>query len=346
MVKNSLNSSYYTVKKVKKDNSERVGIVLPVIEGGGISTNSFYLLLFDGTRYMLSTDNIEFSITRVMNKELREAIDNVIFFSKKVFECRSGKTNPSMAAINKYGSGLNKSINKMKSINANVSKKDNKVTPIIDVPLFPSKLIGDLYHVGTMDISRKRSFSLEGDGLSVSICPNEWRRITRQTESGLWLLSKKDVKMLDYHKLSVRSVNNIVKWGIEKGLATKGVLYDVESYIDDELCYSTYATYEEAINETDIPFLDEEDDAEEYEEQLNRIVKREGIVATDKLKNKVSVDIDVGDVVKHIVLLYSEYVLKLDGVYWDDTLDILNYSAPRGVIFNSRLSSFSKTRLE
>lgn len=346
MVKVDLNKSYYTVKKIKKGNSERVGIVLPVIESGCISNNSFYLLLFDGTRHMLSTNNIELGITRIMDKRLRESIDDVILYSKKVFDYKSVKNKASVEVVNKYINALNNSINKMKEVNSKVSKKDNKVTPIIDVPLFPSKLIGDLYHVGTMDISRKRSFSLEGDGLSVSICPNEWRRITRQTESGLWLLSKKDVKMLDYHKLSVRSVNNIVKWGIEKGLATKGVLYDVESYIDDELCYSTYATYEEAINETDIPYLDEEDDEEEYKGQLNRIVKREGIIATDKLKNKVSVDIDVGDVVKHIVLLYSEYVLKLDGVYWDDTLDILNYSAPRGVIFNSRLSSFSKTRLE
>lgn len=346
MVKNSLNSSYYTVKRVKKDNSERVGIVLPVIEGGCIANNSFYLLLFDGTRYMLSTNNIELGITRIMDKRLREAIDDVILYSKKVFDYKSVKNKASVEVVNKYINALNNSINKMKEVNSKVSKKDNKGTPIIDVPLFPSKLISDLYHVGTMDISRKRSFSLEGDGLSVSICPNEWRRITRQTESGLWLLSKKDVKMLDYHKLSVRSVNNIVKWGIEKGLAAKGVLYDVESYIDDELCYSTYATYEEAINETDIPFLDEEDDAEEYEEQLNRIVKREGLKATPKLINKVKVDIDASDVETHLVLLYCEYVLKIDGVYWDEELDVLNYSAPRGVIFNSRLNSFTKTRLE
>lgn len=346
MVKTNLNTSYYTVKKIIKGDSERVGIVLPVIEGGCISKNSFYLLLFDGTRYMLSTNNIELGITRIMDKRLREAIDDVILYYKKVFYYRSDKNKASVGVVNTYDIALNKSIEKMKSVNSAICKKDVKCKNVLDIPLFNRRVLQNLYHAGTMDISRKRSFSLEGDGLSVSICPNEWRRITRQTESGLWLLQKKDVKMLDYYKLTKRSKAKIVKWGIEQGLAIKSVVYDVESYIDDAVCYSTYATYEEAIEETDIPFLDKEEDKEEYEEQLNRIIKREGLKATSKLKSIVKVDIDASDVETHLVLLYCEYVLKIDGVYWDDVLDVLNYSAPRGVIFNSRLSSFNKTRLE
>lgn len=40
-----------------------------------------------------------------------------------------------------------------------------------------------------------------------------------------------------------------------------------------------------------------------------------------------------------IFLLYLEEYTDYDGVYWDEELDVLTLTAPRGVIFNSKLSS-------
>ena len=47
--------------------------------------------------------------------------------------------------------------------------------------------------------------------------------------------------------------------------------------------------------------------------------------------------LDVSDIITEI---YAEQVLDYDGIYWDEILDVASYSAPRGVIFNSKLPSF------
>jgi len=43
-------------------------------------------------------------------------------------------------------------------------------------------------------------------------------------------------------------------------------------------------------------------------------------------------------------ICYAEDVLKLDGVWWDDKLNPMSYSAPRGVIFNNMLPSWTKVK--
>ena len=41
-----------------------------------------------------------------------------------------------------------------------------------------------------------------------------------------------------------------------------------------------------------------------------------------------------------LTTFYVEQVLNWDGIYWDDRYDPYDYSAPRAVIFNSKLNSF------
>ena len=70
--------------------------------------------------------------------------------------------------------------------------------------------IGDLYHVGTMDITRKSKFSHEWNGLSVSNCPDEWCQITEgHTHGDLFHLSKPDLKLLDYYALTTEEKEQI-----------------------------------------------------------------------------------------------------------------------------------------
>ena len=42
---------------------------------------------------------------------------------------------------------------------------------------------------------------------------------------------------------------------------------------------------------------------------------------------------------------YAEDVLDLDGVWWNDELDVSAYSAPRGVIFASKMGAWTATRI-
>jgi len=45
----------------------------------------------------------------------------------------------------------------------------------------PIKKLNKVYHVGTMDITKKSFDSYEGSGLSISLHPEEWKKINKNT---------------------------------------------------------------------------------------------------------------------------------------------------------------------
>lgn len=189
-------------------------------------------------------------------------------------------------------------------------------------------LIGDIYHVGTMDISKKRRHSHEGDGLSISNCPDEWVEITEGFSYGDYFrLSKPDMKLLDYYGLTDGEKAEIQSWALDNGYVKEGKLYKSITWGEDgEEYFSLFDSYEKALYEAD----DEED----------RVVEIDGLIPTEKLLDQSLVKIELMQVRDMITALYAERVLDYDGIYWNDELDVGAYSAPRGVIFNSKLSSF------
>jgi len=210
-----------------------------------------------------------------------------------------------------------------------VDKSRNVHEPFACVNMYD---LGDLYHVGTMDISKKRNFSMEGDGLSVSICPDEWCRITEgHTHGDYFLLSKPDMKLLDYYALTDDEKDMIQTWAIENGYAVKGTVYQsIQGYDEEGYEYfSVYDNYDTALMEADF----EED----------QVRKMEGLLPTQKFQDQSLVQIELINFPDLIAELYAEKVLDYDGVYWNEVLDVASYSAPRGVIFNSKLPTFAVT---
>ena len=193
--------------------------------------------------------------------------------------------------------------------------------------------VGDIFHVGTMDISKKTAFSLEGNGLSVSNCPDSWRRITEGfTHGDLFRLRKHDMKLLDFYSLTPDEKDAIQRWAIDEGYVRPGDLYQCISYDEDGLEYhSLHESYEEAFCEAD------EDEV--------RVVQCAGLLPTDKLLSYSLVKVDLLNIPDIITELYAAHVLDYDGIYWDEELNECAYSAPRGVIFNSKLSSFETINL-
>ena len=190
-------------------------------------------------------------------------------------------------------------------------------------------VLGDLYHVGTMDISQKRNYSHEGDGLSVSICPDEWCKITEGYTSGdYFLLSKPDMKLLDYYALTPAEIQEIEAWAIENDYVRKGTLYQSVCSYDEEgnEYFSLFDDYQAALLEADC--------------EKERVCAVDGLLPTRKLIEQSFVKVELLDVPDIITSLYAENVLNYDGVYWDELLDVNAYSAPRGVIFNSKINSF------
>lgn len=212
--------------------------------------------------------------------------------------------------------------------------------------IFNSKEIETLYHVGTMDIGNKSRFSLEGNGLSVSICPNEWMKIARMSSSTVWSLYKKNIQMLDYYSLTENDLKVATLWGVEQGYLKENIIFKVIKFDDEIDCdlESEHNTFKEACEEAcfdeEYTSYEEYQDFKEYEG--SRVERTVGYIPTERLKKISMVDVDISNSKEINLLIFLEMNTDLDGVYWDEVLDVYRYSAPRGVIFNSKVNTFSR----
>jgi hypothetical protein len=189
----------------------------------------------------------------------------------------------------------------------------------------PVKKITKLFHVGDLDIKNKKEFSLEGSGLSVSKNPEEWREIARLGNRDLFLLINPNGLFLDAYKLNKSQKTNIIVWGIENGyiqLTEKfRVLYGDGSYME-------FSNLEEA----------------KYEAGGNYKIKRikAGLNPSDKLKKDSKQNrIDISHTFDLLLTVFIEKTTNYDGIWWNDRLSVLDYSAPRGVIFNYKLENWN-----
>jgi len=194
----------------------------------------------------------------------------------------------------------------------------------------PTVIINKVFHVGSLDLNKKSKFSLEGSGLSVSVNPDEWRSIAQLENEDLYTLVKRGGTFINAHKLKKVQKNDIVQWGVDNGYVLQEETFRVY-YYDEELeqeVYSEFPTYEEAEQEAD---------------DVNDIkTNKGGIKPTEKLKSDTKQStIDTSQTFDLLLTIYAEMNTNFDGVWWKDALDVSKYSAPRGVIFNSKLNEWT-----
>jgi len=206
--------------------------------------------------------------------------------------------------------------------------KINEVTKGANLPTvtFPK---GKLFHVGKMNKALKRKNSLEGRGLSVSTQPNEWATIT-SLPGNIYSIHKNGNKFIDARSLSNHQIEQIQNWAIQDKLIEPSTIYryTFSSGEDGEEMYTDATTKDELIRDYDA----EEDEI---------TVINNSIKPTQKLK-QLSMNHDMtggNDTIDYVLPLYAEYD-NYDGVWWNDTLDVLSYSAPRGVIVPSKIKEF------
>lgn len=182
-----------------------------------------------------------------------------------------------------------------------------------------------VFHWGTLNPSDKGKRSLEGGGLSVTTHPDEWVRIT-PLGGKLWRLSKANGAFLDVHSMSQEAKEEILDWGVQEGYLDSRSTFRV-TYWDDEMgsdLVAEFETREEA-----------EYEAEDVEAPVEEIPG--GFVPTPKLTARTGVLSSIAEAFDHLLTVYVEDNTSLDGVWWEDTVDVSRYSAPRGVIFSRRL---------
>ena len=209
---------------------------------------------------------------------------------------------------------------------------------------FAFKTFSKLWHVGSMNPNDKRNDSYEGAGLSVSVNPEEWQQIAR-IGGDLWELTKKGNKFVNFWRITKAQRKSIMDWAVANGFAEPAEIwrhsYMTQSEYSDEPeeRYSDYHSEEEARAELG-------GYGDESEEKVEKV--QGGVKATMKLAQRTKRDvkyISPSEVYDLVVTVYAEDELDCDGVWWADTLDPANLSAPRGVIFPSKLSSWKARKL-
>lgn len=184
----------------------------------------------------------------------------------------------------------------------------------------------ELSHVGTLDPSAKKSHSYEGQGLSVSQNPEEWQRIARL--SGDVHRFDREAQLLDFHALSESQRLDIATYAQERGWVEPADTY-VVSYYDDEW-----------ESEMTMRFTDREeaeDEAAALEADEPTVESGFVYVQMPDSTARAGEEADLGVVAAAWV---GEQRPDLDGVWWDDDLDVSRLSAPRGVIVPQRIDAW------
>ena len=133
--------------------------------------------------------------------------------------------------------------------------------------------------------------------------------------------------------LTAEEKSEIQRWAVSNGYVEEATLYKSITWNEfGEKFFSLYESYEEALTEAD--------------NEEERVQPVDGLLPTQKMKDTSMVHIELLQARDFITALYTEQVLNYDGIYWDELLDEGVYSAPRGVIFNSKLPSFTVTCID
>jgi 8-oxo-dGTP pyrophosphatase MutT (NUDIX family) len=199
-----------------------------------------------------------------------------------------------------------------------------------------------LWHVGTMNPNDKQKGSYEGAGLSVSVNPEEWQYIAG-VGGDLWELTKQGNRFLNFHRIGKTQRQQIVQWGLKKGYVEPVVTYKVEFWDDEdqETRYHEYLDKAEADAEAKSMI------EEEGNESVKVVTDTEALNPTPTLLQRAHADRSEPTMAwDYLVIVYAEDMLQCDGVWWDDRLDQYALSAPRGVIFKDKLSSWKIKKVQ
>lgn len=219
-----------------------------------------------------------------------------------------------------------------------------------------------VYHLGQLDKSAKGSThngtSYEGNGLSVSTCPQAWQAIARLGGVPAWSVAPVDaattgdsgseqddqptIKFLDVHALTAQQIEAIEQWGVEQGLCEQASAVELSWLAEDRsggarramLFDLTGSNVRSRVQTEEKALADE--GAEEVRASEVQVLK-----ATAALCARIGFAVDLGPTRDMLITTYAEDVLYpshgIAGCWWTDELDEQALSAPRGVIHRSAL---------
>jgi len=202
--------------------------------------------------------------------------------------------------------------------------------PVVRIPA--------VYHVGTMDPRECGTHGdYEGPCLSVSRCPDAWRRIARLGNAPEHRLLKGDGMFLDILTLKKvpRLLDDVLDWGGRNGWCRTASIW--RAHVEDAETGDTLLLdspgFQEALT-----------DADGDRDAVSRV---EVPVATGRLNELFPALSACDDATDAVILAWAmhnpDVADRLDGVWWAERYDPDALSAPRGGIFPDRLGQWRRT---
>jgi hypothetical protein len=198
-----------------------------------------------------------------------------------------------------------------------------------------------VYHVGDEPQAKmfRRYTSFEGPGLSVSEVPEAWRSIAQLGSAPVWRLERKDGKPGVFVDMREVDRTPFLEAAVVRGLVRPGIVYRVYRYDSesDDDHYFVFTDREEA--EAEAQYVEE---TEEFPAEAPRgVVEVPSFLPTAKLKKRWSRFFTrrLGQMLveEFAISTVLEATKQYDGLWWEEQLDPGLLSAPRGVIFQSKL---------
>lgn len=213
------------------------------------------------------------------------------------------------------------------------------------LPELPYIALDRVFHIGTLDktqIGRNSgSHSLEGNNLSVSVCPHAWRFIARLGGNNLYEMHRKNGRFVDIHAIRDQGLlPEVLEWAKAEKLVKDVQLWrawskDAET---DEWRYELFPDENSAWYEVD-PDEGGPDGGEAVEEVTVPIAQWKLISITGiKLRG----DEDATDAVLLAAAMNDN---DADGAWWRETYDPDALSSPRGAIFQSKVSAWKPKQI-
>lgn len=191
----------------------------------------------------------------------------------------------------------------------------------------PLVSLDEVFHVGTLNIDDRADWSYEGDGLSVSIHPDEWAQIAKLGRT-TWVIRKpewEDLTFVSWHDLSSEDRDALRQWAHARGWVEQRQVFRVSWEDADwhDTVSMDFDSEPEACVEAEFRIQNEDTDARVEPVTVWRPT------ATFP-ESRTSRDADPTDVL--LAVYVRETRPDLDGVWWDDDFDPEGLSCPRGVL--------------
>ena len=202
----------------------------------------------------------------------------------------------------------------------------------------------EVFHVGALTQKlrkpKRRSSSYEGPGLSVSLTPVAWEQIARLGGQNLWVVFRRDEQQQGHFvDLTGKKVHQFAPRAVALGLVVAAPVFRVWTTNEDgEREFFEFTSEAEA-----------EAEAEANVDDNNEIEVVQGFRPTAKLQKLWARDFSsktIPDVLTVAVLYALDMESEYDGAWWDERLDVERLSAPRGVIFPSKLHEWEARKVD